>query len=71
MVELTLETAAVGIVGLAALNLAFRAVSHIFKTYLRPGKNLKRYGKWAVVTGATGTWEKIYHQSRVPGLEMY
>lgn len=26
----------------------------VFKTFLRPGKNLKEYGEWAVVTGATG-----------------
>lgn len=54
MVELTLETAAVGIVALGALSLATRAVSHLFKTFVRPAKNLKKYGKWAVITGATG-----------------
>lgn len=26
----------------------------LFVTFLRPGKNLKKYGKWAIVTGATG-----------------
>lgn len=25
-----------------------------FTTFLRPAKNLKKYGAWAVVTGATG-----------------
>lgn len=26
----------------------------LYTTFLRPGKNLKKYGAWAVVTGATG-----------------
>lgn len=54
MVEFTLQTAAVGIVALGAINLATRAVLHLFNTFVRPAKNLKKYGKWAVVTGATG-----------------
>ena len=52
--DITMENAAVGIVGLIGLNLALKAVSHLFKTFLRPPKQLKRLGKWAVVTGATG-----------------
>jgi hypothetical protein len=52
--SLSLETVSVGIVGLIGLNLAFKAVSHLYKTFLRPAKDLKRLGKWAVVTGATG-----------------
>ena len=55
MVEYKLiETAAVGIVTLTALNLLVKALSHLYKTFLRPAKNFKKYGKWAVVTGATG-----------------
>lgn len=54
MEKLSLETACVGIVGLLGLNLALKAVSHLYKTFLRPGKDLKKLGKWAVVTGATG-----------------
>ena len=54
MVDATIETAAVAIVGLYALNLAGKALLHVYKTFLRPGKNLKKLGKWAVVTGATG-----------------
>lgn len=54
MDSITLEKAAVGIVGLIGLNLALKAVSHLFKTFLRPAKDLKKLGKWAVVTGATG-----------------
>lgn len=49
-----IENVAVGIVGLIGLNLAFKAASHLYKSFLRPAKNLKKYGKWAVVTGATG-----------------
>lgn len=56
MVELTLESAAIGVVALAALNLAARAALHLYKTFLRPPKKLSKYGKWAVVTGATGTF---------------
>lgn len=54
MVDATIESAAVAIVGLCALNLAGKALLHLYKTFLRPGKNLKKLGKWAVVTGATG-----------------
>ena len=53
-ISLTIETAACGVVALAALNLCLKAVSNLYKTFLRPAKNLKKYGKWAVVTGATG-----------------
>jgi hypothetical protein len=56
MEKLSLETACVGIVGLLGLNLALKAISHLYKTFLRPGKDLKKLGKWAVVTGATGRW---------------
>jgi hypothetical protein len=54
MEGITVEKAAVGIVGLIALNLVLKAVSNIFKTFFRPGKDLKKLGKWAVITGATG-----------------
>jgi hypothetical protein len=54
LVTMTLETAAVAIVGLIGLNLALKAGIHLFKTFLRPAKDLKKFGKWAVVTGATG-----------------
>jgi len=36
-----------------AVYITFRLVFAIWTTFLRPGKNLKRYGAWAVVTGAT------------------
>jgi hypothetical protein len=54
MSDITIEKAAAGLVGLWALSLAGRALLHVYKTFLRPGKNLKKLGKWAVVTGATG-----------------
>ena len=40
-VEPKLETVAVGIVSLAVLNLVARALSNLYKTYLRPAKNLR------------------------------
>ena len=52
--DISLETVSVSIVGLFGLNLAFKAVSHLYKTFLRPAKDLTKLGKWAVVTGATG-----------------
>jgi hypothetical protein len=44
----------VGIVAAIGVYLAGKAAIHLYKTFLRPGKNLKTLGKWAVVTGATG-----------------
>lgn len=40
--------------GLALARCALCLLGAVFTTFLRPGKNLKKYGKWAVVTGATG-----------------
>jgi hypothetical protein len=54
MVELSLESVAVGVCGLVVINLVGRACLHVYKTFLRPAKQLQKYGKWAVVTGATG-----------------
>jgi hypothetical protein len=45
---------ATAIVGAICLNLALKALNNLYKTFLRPVKNLKKLGKWAVVTGATG-----------------
>eukprot|EP00934_Nitzschia_sp_Nitz4_P003368 Nitzschia sp. Nitz4//scaffold70_size99833//56529//57559//NITZ4_004599-RA/size99833-snap-gene-0.133-mRNA-1//1//CDS//3329557147//3358//frame0 len=56
----TLESVAVGIVGLLGLNLAVKAFTHLYKTFLRPGLSLKKFGKWAVVTGATDGIGKAY-----------
>lgn len=46
----------VGLVALGllrALVLACAAGTFVRRQYLRPSKPLKRYGKWAIVTGAT------------------
>jgi len=61
MVEYKLiETVAVGIVSLTALILFAKAVTNLYKTFLRPAKKLKTYGRWAVVTGATDGIGKAY-----------
>jgi 17beta-estradiol 17-dehydrogenase / very-long-chain 3-oxoacyl-CoA reductase len=46
-----------GIEGLRAL---LRFASGIYTYYIRPGKNLKRLGQWAVVTGATDGIGRAY-----------
>lgn len=40
--------------GLVLVRSAICFLGAVFATFLRPGKNLKKYGAWAVVTGATG-----------------
>ncbi len=40
--------------GLVLLRSAIGLMTTVFTTFLRPGKNLRKYGAWAVVTGATG-----------------
>lgn len=42
---------------LYVIRCAFCLLGGMYATFLRPGKNLKRYGEWAVVTGATGELE--------------
>ena len=54
IIDLVKEDPAVAIVGAIGLYYVSKAVTHLFKTFLRPGKNLKKLGEWAVVTGATG-----------------
>eukprot|EP00903_Cladosiphon_okamuranus_P007631 g7400.t1 len=39
--------------GLVLVRSALCLLGAVFTTFLRPGKNLKKYGEWAVVTGAT------------------
>lgn len=43
--------------GLRAL---FRFCNGIYIYFIRPGKNLKRLGQWAVITGATDGIGKAY-----------
>jgi NADPH:quinone reductase-like Zn-dependent oxidoreductase len=37
-----------------------QALSHLYNTFLLPGKNLNKLGEWAVVTGATDGIGKAY-----------
>ena len=46
--------------GLAILSFAKQLLSAFFKYFLRPGKNLKKLGEWAVITGATDGIGKAY-----------
>jgi len=61
--DITLENISVVFTALCALNLGKKLLSHLFKTFLRPGKNLKKLGKWAVITGATDGIGKAYAMS--------
>lgn len=40
--------------GLYLAKTVLGVLGSLYSTFLRPGKNLKKYGAWAVVTGATG-----------------
>jgi len=44
----------------AVLRLLFDVINFIFVYFVRPGKNLKFYGSWAMVTGATDGIGKAY-----------
>jgi hypothetical protein len=60
----------IAILGCLGLNLTSKAVSHLYKTFLRPGKDLKKLGKWAVVTGATGKgYDIITYEMLLPRLD--
>mmetsp|Transcript_3972 Transcript_3972/g.10502 ORF Transcript_3972/g.10502 Transcript_3972/m.10502 type:complete len:84 (+) Transcript_3972:88-339(+) len=43
-----------GVLSAIGTYFASKAVIHFFKTFLRPARDLKKFGKWAVITGATG-----------------
>mmetsp|Transcript_21057 Transcript_21057/g.32136 ORF Transcript_21057/g.32136 Transcript_21057/m.32136 type:complete len:311 (+) Transcript_21057:71-1003(+) len=45
---------------LTFINLSLKFLSQFYKTFLRPGKNLRKLGQWAVVTGATDGIGKAY-----------
>lgn len=57
--------------GLAAIGFLYVArcvfclLGGLYATFLRPGKNLKRYGEWAIVTGATGELEYSENNTEV------
>ena len=46
--------------GLVLLRAVVGILNFIFIYFLRPGKNLKFYGSWAIVTGATDGIGKAY-----------
>jgi 17beta-estradiol 17-dehydrogenase / very-long-chain 3-oxoacyl-CoA reductase len=53
--------AVLALIGALGLALVFtKASKAAFKTFIRPGKKLKKLGKWAVVTGATDGIGKAY-----------
>ena len=45
---------------LVVLQRLFVVVFGLAKTFLRPAKNLRKYGQWAVVTGATGAEQTLH-----------
>lgn len=48
------------LVALTALRATIGVIRFAYAYWLRPGRNLKRYGAWAVVTGATDGIGKAY-----------
>lgn len=45
---------------LKAVTTASAGLQFIWRQYLRPAKNLTKYGKWAIVTGATDGIGRAY-----------
>jgi 17beta-estradiol 17-dehydrogenase / very-long-chain 3-oxoacyl-CoA reductase len=45
---------------LVAISLGAQTLSFVYKSFIRPGKDLKKLGKWAVITGATDGIGKAY-----------
>lgn len=83
--QLTQWSASLGtslvLAGLAAIGAAavvktlFAAVRVVWVFFLRPGRNLKKLGEWAVVTGATDGIGKAYAEAlakrgRVPSINL-
>jgi 17beta-estradiol 17-dehydrogenase / very-long-chain 3-oxoacyl-CoA reductase len=53
------------------LIIALKIVAILGRSFVRPGKNLKQYGSWAVVTGATdGIGEAIAYELARAGLNL-
>ena len=48
------------VLALAVLRLALGIANFLWAYFLRPGRDLKSYGSWAVVTGATDGIGKAY-----------
>ena len=61
-----------GIGGWVVLNFVLGTLEELYNRTLRPGKNLKQFGKWAVVTGATdGIGEAMAMELAKKGLNIY
>lgn len=57
------ETVVTALAGLGAVFVGIKVlniISAIYKSFLRPGKKLTKFGKWAIVTGATDGIGKAY-----------
>ncbi|KAL7568717.1 hypothetical protein ACA910_021711 [Epithemia clementina (nom. ined.)] len=49
-----------GLGAVVAAGFAIKVLDSIYKTFLRPARNLKELGKWAVITGATDGIGRAY-----------
>lgn len=45
---------------LSALSVTTNALRYLWRKHLRPGRNLKQYGEWALVTGASDGIGRAY-----------
>eukprot|EP00002_Diphylleia_rotans_P009640 TRINITY_DN20002_c0_g1_i1.p1 TRINITY_DN20002_c0_g1~~TRINITY_DN20002_c0_g1_i1.p1 ORF type:complete len:327 (+),score=87.99 TRINITY_DN20002_c0_g1_i1:50-1030(+) len=54
------STIGFGVAGLVAFKFLCLVWGFLYRNFLRPGKNLKKYGDWAVVTGSTDGIGKAY-----------
>lgn len=57
---LAINGLALALLGLTALRAAAGVAAYVWAYFLRPARNLKFYGAWAVVTGATDGIGKAY-----------
>lgn len=59
-VQLTVLCGLAGVGFLGVLSMAVSGVQFAWRQYLRPAKAVSQYGKWAVVTGASGGIGRAY-----------
>lgn len=57
---LAINVLALALLGAAALRWAAALLGFVYAYFLRPGRNLRKYGEWAVVTGATDGIGRAY-----------